>query len=97
MEPRKSAFLALTMVVGLLLVYMVYRPQLSTVLTLGDSESDPPPLSDQPFHGSFINEETCLTCHAEERDFPALGLTAPKVGHEPRADCVSCHQLPQSA
>ena len=97
MEQRKGIFIIFTMLAGLLLVFLVYRPDLSTGLTLGQAEKPPPPLSDQPFHLAFINEETCLQCHAEGRDLPAFGLTAPKIGHEPRANCVSCHQLPRQA
>ncbi len=97
MEQRKGIFIIFVLLSGLLLVYLVYRPDLSTGLTLGQAEKSPPPLSDQPFHMAFINEETCLRCHAEERELPAFGLTAPKIGHEPRAKCASCHQLPRQA
>ncbi len=95
MEPRRNALLSVIVVAGLLLVYLVYGPSLFTGLTLGQSTGTPPPLSSQPFHQSFISEETCLACHAQERELPAFGLTAPEIGHELRKDCVSCHQLPR--
>ena len=95
MEPRRNAFMSIIVVAGLLLVYLVYGPSLFTGLTLGQSTGTPPPLSSQPFHQSFISEETCLVCLAQERELPAFGLTAPKIGHEPRKNCVSCHLLPR--
>ncbi|MCH8328737.1 MAG: hypothetical protein IID15_09500 [Candidatus Marinimicrobia bacterium] len=95
MEPRKNVLLSVALLAGLALIIMVYQPSLpsmpkaaATVVGL------PPPLSDFPPHGAFINEETCLNCHAEGKALPAFGLTAPKIKHEPRENCVSCHALP---
>ncbi len=86
--------MAAVLVAGLLLVYLVYQPTMSTGLTLGDSSATPLPLSAQPFHASFISEEVCLQCHAQERELPAFDLVAKKMPHEPRRNCVACHLLP---
>jgi hypothetical protein len=56
-----------------------------------------PPLSDLPFHRSYIDEDTCLRCHATSRVIDLMGQSyeTPKMAHEPRKDCVTCHQLPR--
>lgn len=95
MEPRKTALLIMSILAGLALVMLVYKPSLSKQPEVVQSTVGlPPPLSDLPFHGAFINEETCLQCHAEGKALPTFGLTAPKIKHELRENCVSCHALP---
>ncbi len=94
MEPRKIAFLFLIIIAGILLVYSVYGAGLAAEITRGKATGDPPGMTPQPFHQSFIDEETCLTCHAQGKELPAFDLTAPKIGHEVRKDCVTCHRLP---
>jgi hypothetical protein len=59
----------------------------------------PPPLSDlfpdRPNgpHQKFVSEESCLTCHEESISFPGIG-SSPKIAHELRKNCTSCHLLP---
>lgn len=56
----------------------------------------PPPLSNFPSHMAFIDDATCLRCHqnGKEMDFGGQKLVSPKIPHEFRENCVSCHQLP---
>ena len=59
----------------------------------------PPPLSDlfsdrqNGPHQKFVSEESCLTCHQESITIPRIGTT-PKIVHEIRKNCTSCHLLP---
>jgi len=59
----------------------------------------PPQLSDlfadreQGPHQKYIDEKSCLKCHKNEITIPGVGLV-PKIPHEFRPDCVSCHFLP---
>ncbi len=46
-------------------------------------------------HQKFVNEKSCLKCHKQEITIPGLG-EVPKIPHEFRSDCVSCHLLPPS-
>ena len=97
LDLRKSAFLSVIVVAGLLLVYLVYRPVWFGGPGRGARDIPPTPLSSHPFHQSFVNEEVCLNCHAQGKELPAFDLVAPEVGHEPRGNCVSCHLLPSRA
>lgn len=58
-------------------------PQLSDLFP--DREDGP--------HQKYIDEKSCLACHKQEMEIPGLGLI-PKIPHEFRPDCVSCHFLP---
>lgn len=91
--------LAFVGIMGLILVYMTYSPITKSDIPPDQKElmEKAPPLSDYPFHLSFISEEVCLACHAQEKELPSLGLTAPEIGHEPRVNCVNCHVIPKSA
>ena len=59
----------------------------------------PPPLSDlfpdRPNgpHQKFVSEEACLACHQNSITIPSVGTT-PKIAHEFRKNCTSCHLLP---
>ena len=55
----------------------------------------PPKLSRLPAHLQFIDEQTCLQCHATERkmNFGAGPVVAKKIPHEFRENCASCHIL----
>jgi hypothetical protein len=59
----------------------------------------PPPLSDlfpeRPNgpHQKFVSEEACLSCHQNSITIPSVGTT-PKIAHEFRKNCTSCHLLP---
>lgn len=46
-------------------------------------------------HQKFVDEKSCLKCHAQEINIPGLG-TAPKIPHEYRPNCISCHYLPSA-
>jgi len=60
----------------------------------------PPPLSDlfpnreKGPHQEFVSEEGCLACHQMGINIPNIGK-APKIKHEFRKDCTSCHLLPK--
>lgn len=62
-------------------------------------KTTPPPLSDlfpdRPNgpHQEFVSEEGCLACHQTGVDIPNIGK-APKIKHEFRKNCTSCHLLP---
>ncbi len=58
-------------------------PQLSDLFP--DREDGP--------HQKYIDEKSCLACHKQEMEIPGVGLI-PKIPHEFRPDCVSCHFLP---
>ncbi len=59
----------------------------------------PPQLSDlfedqdEGPHQKYLDEESCLKCHKQEMNIPELG-DVPKIPHEFRPDCISCHFLP---
>ena len=57
------------------------------------SNNNPPRLSNIGPHRKFIDERTCLGCHQNGLDIPGVGLS-PKIPHEFRRDCISCHILP---
>ncbi len=92
MASRARLLLILTALAGVLLVYALYQPVLWA--DRGASGEQPPPLSDQPFHQSYVNDEICLTCHAQKKELPAFDLVAPKMDHDLRKNCGECHQLP---
>ncbi|MFC1620588.1 hypothetical protein ACFL45_11680 [Candidatus Neomarinimicrobiota bacterium] len=94
MDSRRIVVLSILILFGGLLVYLVYQPNLSRSRASIPPSTDAPALSAHPFHQAFISEEECLKCHARERELPAFGLVAPKIGHEPRNDCLECHGLP---
>jgi cytochrome c551/c552 len=94
LNTRKATFLTSIIIAGALLVYVVYRPELSKAARPGSVNETAPALSAHPFHQAFVSEEACLACHAQERDLPAFGLVAPRIAHEVRKECDSCHQLP---
>ena len=54
--------------------------------------SDLFPDRDQGPHQKYIDEKSCLACHKQEITIPGVGLV-PKIPHEYRPDCVSCHFL----
>ena len=62
-------------------------------------KTTPPPLSDlfpdrdKGPHQEFVSEEACLACHQTGVDIPNIGK-APKIKHEFRKNCTSCHLLP---
>lgn len=52
-----------------------------------------PHLSDIPFHGAYIDDKTCLSCHEKAREINLLDETyvAQKMKHELRENCDRCH------
>ncbi len=92
MASRARLLLILTALAGVMLVYALYQPVLWA--DRGASSEQPPPLSNQPFHQSYVSDEICLTCHAQEKDLPAFDLVAPAMGHDLSKNCDECHQLP---
>ena len=57
----------------------------------------PPKLSNFVAHMQYIDESTCLKCHATEREmnFGSGPVQVKKMPHEFRENCVSCHILPK--
>ena len=104
MIQNKSLIYGLVIISGFILVWLIYAEQgidpqsdLSTnetPLILIDGKV-PPKLSDLPAHLQYIDEATCLQCHATERkmNFGNTSLIAKKMPHEYRGNCVSCHLL----
>ena len=91
MDSRARLLLVLTALAGVMLVYILYQPVNS--VDRDTAEEQPPPLSDLPFHLSYINDERCLTCHLQEKELPAFDLVAPEMLHDLRKNCGGCHQL----
>ena len=94
----------MVVVAGLVLVWMIYadqgiemKPEIAVAeppLILVDGKV-PPKLSNFPAHLQYIDENTCLQCHATDREmnFGAGPILAKKMPHEMRENCVSCHIL----
>ena len=63
-------------------------------------EKTPPLLSDlfpdriNGPHQEFVSEEACLSCHQSSISIPNIGIT-PKIAHEFRKNCTTCHLLPK--
>ncbi len=68
---------------GVVMVDGKIPPQLSDLFI--DQEDGP--------HQKYVDEKSCLKCHKQEMTIPGIGLV-PKILHEFRPDCVSCHLLP---
>jgi len=75
---------------GLILINLLFDINIST--TSGNN-SNPPRLSNIGPHRKFIDEKTCLGCHQSGLNIPGVGLS-PKIPHEFRRECISCHILP---
>ena len=105
MEQQKGLVYGLIIIAGLILSRAAYveqdagRPRITqkdnTVLVDGKV---PPALSGIPFHMSYLDEDTCLKCHTRGRTIELMNQSyvAPKMEHEFRRDCVSCHKIPSS-
>ncbi len=80
---------------GLLLVLMIYFPIGSSLERSVDAD-DAQDLSAIPFHQSFIDEQTCMSCHREARQINLKGeiMESMVMPHEPREICIDCHRLP---
>ena len=91
MDSRARLLLVLTALAAVMLLYILYQPVNS--VDRDTTEEQPPQLSDLPFHLSYINDETCLKCHFQEKELPAFDLVAPEMPHDLRKNCGGCHQL----
>jgi len=104
MNQNKKLIYGLIVAAGLVLVWMVYadqgietKPEIAreeTPLILVDGKV-PPKLSNFVAHMQYIDESTCLKCHATEREmnFGPGPVLVKKMPHEFRENCVSCHTL----
>lgn len=103
---NKPVVYSLIAAVGIILVFVVYVKQDYEVIVEPEINSSimidgkiPPQLSDlfpnrdQGPHQKYVDEKSCLACHKQEITIPGVGLV-PKILHEFRPDCVSCHILP---
>ncbi len=99
---------SLIIVSGLALVTLTYlkqeseeniEPEIPSAIMIDGKI--PPQLSDlfpnreEGPHQKFVDEQSCLVCHKQEMTIPGIGLV-PKIPHEYRPDCVSCHFLPST-
>ena len=82
--------LTIITIFSIFLVTLLFDVNLSFKSKTG---SMPPPLSDIGPHRKFIDEKTCLGCHQTGLKIPGVG-NSPKIPHEFRKDCISCHVLP---
>lgn len=103
---NKSLIYSLVAVFGIVLVLIINSKQEIEVEPEPEVPSSimidgkiPPQLSDlfpdreDGPHQKYIDEKSCLACHKQEMNIPGVGLI-PKIPHEYRPDCVSCHFLP---
>ncbi len=77
-------------ITGLILITILFDINVSS--SSGKNIS-PPRLSNIGPHRKFIDEKTCLGCHQTGLNIPGVGLS-PKIPHEFRRECISCHILP---
>ena len=96
MDRNKINLLGIISVVGIVLVFSTYDFSMEKQSVNSALAEEGPDLSSQPFHMQFVSEEVCLACHAQEKELAQFGLTAPKIAHELRESCTSCHELPRS-
>tara|TARA_Y100000310_G_scaffold74744_1_gene70993 strand:+ start:7930 stop:8244 length:315 start_codon:yes stop_codon:yes gene_type:complete len=104
MNQNKNLIYGLVVTAGLILVWMIYEDQVAepeiavdeAPLILVDGIV-PPKLSNFVDHMQYIDESTCLKCHATEREmnFGSGPVIVKKMVHEFRENCVSCHILPK--
>ena len=103
---NKTIVYSLIAVAGVVLASIMYsiqnsdefvEPKVNSVIMIDGKI--PPQLSDlfpdreAGPHQKFIDEKSCLTCHKQEMTIPGVGFV-PKIPHEFRPGCVSCHFLP---
>ncbi|NQT97420.1 MAG: hypothetical protein HQ562_06730 [Candidatus Marinimicrobia bacterium] len=95
MNNREKIVYLISIVGGLLLIWLIYAPFSPGTGRTAELELAPA-LSPIPFHQSFVDEETCLRCHRESRQINLKGeiMEAMVMPHEAQAVCTSCHQLP---
>ncbi|MFQ6610927.1 MAG: hypothetical protein ACE5D7_09050 [Fidelibacterota bacterium] len=85
---------------GMVLVLLIFGNNIFT-LKKDNEDPNPPQLTDlfpdRPNgpHQSFVSVESCLKCHAEGVEIPGMG-TAPKIKHEVRENCYTCHKPKRS-
>ena len=106
MNYQKNLIYGLVVAAGFILVWIIYadqeinhKPEIATdetplILVVG---LVPPKLSNFVAHMQYIDEKTCLQCHATEREmnFGSGPMLVKKMPHEFRENCVSCHILPK--
>lgn len=108
MIQNKNLIYGLVLIAGIILVWMVYSEQgvRESFDLEAESQEDPriivdgkvaPKLTNFVAHMEFIDEKTCLQCHATEREmnFGSGPVLVKKMPHEYRENCVSCHILPK--
>ena len=106
MNNQKNLIYGLVVAAGFILVWIIYadqgidsKPEIATdetPLILVDGKV-PPKLSNFVAHMQYIDESTCLKCHATEREmnFGSGPMMVKKMPHEFRENCVSCHISPK--
>ena len=105
MSKNKILIYSMVLISGLILVWMVDADQGIKPIIESAEEETPliivdgkvaPRLPKFVAHMEFIDEKTCLQCHANEREmnFGSGPVLVKKMPHEYRENCVSCHILP---
>ncbi len=91
MNHQKNLIYGLVVAAGFILVWIIYADQGI------DPKPEIPKLSNFVAHMQYIDESTCLKCHATEREmnFGSGPMMVKKMPHEFRENCVSCHILPK--
>ena len=106
MIENRQLIYGFVLVAGFVLTWLIYADQGVDPIRTSAIEEEPlilvdrkvpPKLSNLPAHMQFIDEATCLQCHAVEREmnFGNGPVLAKKIPHEYRENCVSCHIMPK--
>ncbi len=104
MIQSQSLIFGFVIIFGFIILWLIYANQkIEQKTDLFKNETPlisvdgkiPPKLSNFPAHLRYIDDATCLQCHATERkmNFGNTPLIAKKMPHEYRGNCVSCHLL----
>ncbi len=97
MNKIQTIIFVLIVVIGAIYTLSIFGNNIE--INIVPKNDTPPPLSDlfpdRPSgpHQKFVSEESCLTCHQESITIPGLS-PSPKIAHEMRSNCTSCHLLP---
>lgn len=100
---KETLVFSIICIFGLFFVFTIYEQEFMSIFSKNEIVDDKlaPQLSDlfsdRPDgpHQKFTTVENCLRCHKDGVEIPGMGK-APKIKHELRPNCISCHKLPAS-
>jgi hypothetical protein len=108
LNQNKNLIYLLVFLAGIILVWMINSEQVVTDPSnlVTENKEEPliivdgkiaPKLTNFVAHMEFIDEKTCLQCHAKEREmnFGSGPVLVKQMPHEYRDNCISCHILPK--